>query len=65
MGRNVVRTLHETHLKGCEQIAQLEDFRLYGRLKFVAEGGFHVVDSGFCEEGDAIPCYAKCGDSLD
>lgn len=65
MGGNVARTVHETHLKELEQSAQLEDFRLCGRFKLVADGGFHVVDSGFCEEGDEIPCYVKCGDSLD
>jgi hypothetical protein len=65
MGGNVARTVHETHLKETEQRAQLEDFGLCGRLKLVADVGFHVVDSGFCEEGDEIPCYVKCGDSLD
>ena len=64
MGGNVARTVHEPHLKETEQTAQLEGFRLCGRLKSVADGGFHVVHSGFCEEGDEIPCCVKCGDSL-
>ena len=81
MGGNVARTVYNTHVKELEQRAQLEDFRLRGRLKLVGDGGlklvgdvglklvgdggFHVADSGFCEEGDEIPCYVKCGDSLD
>jgi hypothetical protein len=46
MGGNIARTVHETYLKELEQRAQLEDFRLCRRLKLVADGGFHVVDSG-------------------
>jgi len=65
MSGDVARTVPEAHVKELGQRVQLEDFRLCGRLKLVADGEFHVVDSGFCEKGDEILCYVKCGDSLD
>lgn len=61
MDGNVARRVLETRLRELEQRARLEGFR----LKALTDEGFHIVYSGFCDEGDEIPCYVKFGDSLD